>query len=59
MEILSNINEVIGFAEDGIRPAELPGRSKFFGMEASSISFSGQNFDKYHTALQAAYSGNK
>ena len=59
MEILSKINEIIGLAEVGIRPDEQPGRSKFFGMGASSISFSGENFDKYHAALLAAYSGNK
>jgi hypothetical protein len=59
MDILSKINEIIGLAEVGIRPDGQPGRSKFFGMGASSISFSGDNFDRYHSALLAAHSSNK
>lgn len=59
MEILSKINEIIGLADVGIRPDEQLGRSKLFGMGASSISFSGENFEKYHAALLAAYSGSK
>lgn len=59
MEILSKINEIIGLAKVGIRVDERPGRSKFFGIGACSISFHGQHFDKYHDALLATYSGNK
>ena len=59
METLSKINEIIDLAEVGIRPDQQPGRSKFFGMGASSISFSGDKFDKYHAALLAAFSGNR
>ena len=59
MEILSRINEIIGLAQVGIRPDQQPGRSKFFGNGESPISFSGENFDKYHAAILEAYSGNK
>ncbi|QEY31193.1 hypothetical protein EVJ50_01940 [Synechococcus sp. RSCCF101] len=59
MEILSKVNEIIVLAEVGIRPDEQSGRSKFFGMGPSSISFSGENLDKYYAALLAAYSENK
>jgi hypothetical protein len=59
MEILAKINEIIGLAEVGITPNGQPGRSKFFGIGANSISFSGDNFDKYHAALLVAHGGKK
>lgn len=59
MEILSKVNEIIGLAKVGIRLDEPSGRSKFFGMGASLISFSGENYDRYHAALLASYSASK